>query len=308
MMQGDARATGFHLSAGWKLLDQWQGVGLRNSVLGVRLLQTYTQNKLRWFSLIDGDMYHGLTLPDVLTSRVMVVESLAVTEETAGFVVSIGWLALQVGTKAEAGDCSKRVGVTMTLLRKLQAWKKLMVESSKVHGEVARAEKMISFLDIWSRVLFIRVSMDEKLQDGETRYDECLPLFQQTIQLVGKLLLEPRPDVWMGIVTPLVFCALKCRDWDTRREALKLLKIFPYSKGRWSMANTALVIERMIQVESEGLIPGDVVPEASRIDPMRVEFLLGKPRIQTYYRRSHLSKNGSENTAKRDWESVIISY
>jgi hypothetical protein len=167
---------------------------------------------------------------------------------------------------------------------------------------------MISFLDIWSRVLFIRVSMDEKLQDGETRYDECLPLFQQTIQLVGKLLLEPRPDVWMGIVTPLVFCALKCRDWDTRREALKLLKIFPYSKGRWSMANTALVIERMIQVESEGLIPGDVVPEASRIDPMRVEFLLGKPRIQTYYRRSHLSKNGSENTAKRDWESVIISY
>ncbi|OQD80874.1 hypothetical protein PENANT_c031G07116 [Penicillium antarcticum] len=307
MIQGDARATSYHLGSGWRLLDQWQSVGLRNSALGTRLLQAFTQNKLRWFSLRDGDMYANLTLPEVMASRVPIVESIVDTEQTAGFVVGIGWLALQIRSRPEDGDSTKRVGVAVTLLKKLQSWKMLLVESCK-HGDVARAERMISFLDIWCRVLFIRISMDDKLEDGETRYDECLPLFQQTIQLAGKLLLDPRPDIWMGIVTPLVFCALKCRDWDTRHVALKLLKIVPYSKGKWSMANTAFVIERMIQVESEGFTQEDIIPETSRIDSIRVEFLLGNPKICIHYRCSNSNNEGKVYTEHQDWESVVMQY
>ncbi|KAJ5766541.1 uncharacterized protein N7511_004157 [Penicillium nucicola] len=307
MIQGDARATGYHLGSGWRLLDQWQSVGLRNSALGARLLQTFTQNKLRWFSLQDGDMYSDLTLPDLIASRLPIVESLAETEETVGFVVGIGWLALQVRSRPDAGDGAKRVGVAVTLLKKLQAWKDFLLESSQTHGEVARAEKMISLLDVWCQVLFIRVSTDGKLEDGETRYDRCLPLFQHTIQLAGKLLSEPRPDLWMGIVTPLVFCALKCRDWETRHEALKILNIVPYSKGKWSMANTGLVIARVIQVESEGFAQEDIIPEASRIDSMRVEFLLKGPQVCIYYCRSRL-KSEKERREKQDWESVVMPY
>jgi hypothetical protein len=53
----------------------------------------------------------------------------------------------------------------VTLLGKLQAWKNLIVESNKVHGDMARAEKMISSLDILSGVLLIRISTDEKLEE-----------------------------------------------------------------------------------------------------------------------------------------------
>jgi hypothetical protein len=53
-----------------------------------------------------------------------------------------------------------------SFFEKLQAWKNLIVESSKVHGNVARAEKMISVLDIWSGVRLIRISMDEKLEES----------------------------------------------------------------------------------------------------------------------------------------------
>jgi hypothetical protein len=49
MIQGDGQAAGYHLTSGWRLLDQWQNVGLNGSALGARLLQVFTQNKLRWF-------------------------------------------------------------------------------------------------------------------------------------------------------------------------------------------------------------------------------------------------------------------
>jgi hypothetical protein len=54
----------------------------------------------------------------------------------------------------------------MVFFEKLQAWKNLIVESNKVHGNVARAEKMISFLNIWSGVLLTRISTDEKLEES----------------------------------------------------------------------------------------------------------------------------------------------
>ena len=54
----------------------------------------------------------------------------------------------------------------MVFFEKLQAWKNLIMESNKVHGNVARAEKMISFLNIWSGVLLTRISTDEKLEES----------------------------------------------------------------------------------------------------------------------------------------------
>jgi hypothetical protein len=60
-------------------------------------------------------------------------------------------------------------------LGKLQAWKDLIVESNKVHGDVARAEKMIPFLDIWSGVLLIRISTDEKLEEWRQQEKAHLP-------------------------------------------------------------------------------------------------------------------------------------
>ena len=63
----------------------------------------------------------------------------------------------------------------MVFFEKLQAWKNLIVESNKIHGNVARAEKMISFLDTWSGVLLIRISTDEKLEESRQQEKTHLP-------------------------------------------------------------------------------------------------------------------------------------
>jgi hypothetical protein len=234
-------------------------------------------------------MYPDLTLPDLIACRFPIIETLESAEKTTGFIVAIGWLALQVKSRLEAGNSRRRKGIAVTLLKKLHAWRTHIVGLTNVHEDLSRAQNMMLFLDIWIKALFIRTATDERLADGETRYDGYLKLFQQTIQQAERLLLQAGPDIWMGIVTPLVFCTLKCRDWHIRRVALQLLKISLYSKGKWSVANTALVIERVIQMESEGLTPHHVIPEASRIDSLRVEFVPGKPRIQISCRLSHLT-------------------
>ncbi|GAD97689.1 conserved hypothetical protein [Paecilomyces variotii No. 5] len=183
-------------------------------------------------------------------------------EETAGFLVAIDWLALQIKSQAVPGTDSKRKGAAVRTWRKLRAWKCQIMESTKTHNDLSRADKMILLHEIWTAVLSIRISTDGRILDGETRYDVCLPHFRRVIQLAEKFLYHAGLDVWMGIVTPLVFCALKCRDWQLRQDVLRLLTIWPFSEGKWSISNTALVISRVIEIESDGLTPHDVIPYA----------------------------------------------
>ena len=311
MIQGDARAVTWHLGSGWRLLEYWQTINLHNSPLRARLLQTFMQTKLRWFSLADGDMYVDLTLPDVIVSRFSAIENLESAEESAGFITAIGWLALQIKTRPKSGNPTERHGVAVSLLRKLQAGRDRIQETMKSNQDqsVIRVKGMITFLDIWSKILLIRVLTDAKIDEGETRYDAYLPVFQDVIQMAEHLLLQPRLEIWMGIATPLVFCTLKCRDWDVRDRALKLLKIWPYTKEKWSMSNTALVVEQAVQKESGGFRPPESIPESCRIDSLRVEFLPGRPRIRISYRRAYLHRFKASSPAQsRAWENIILPY
>ncbi|KAJ5679778.1 hypothetical protein N7462_008022 [Penicillium macrosclerotiorum] len=309
MIQGDAQGSSYHLTSGLKLLDQWQGISSDKSALGALLLQTFTQNQLGWISLTNnGDAYPNMTLPDVIGGQFPVVKTLDSAEESIGFVVAIGWLSLQVKTQPEICHETKRKGIAVTLLDKLHAWTKQIEGLKGVQADRSQVKRLILFLKIWIEVLLIRISTDERLGEGETRYDDRLPSFQQVIQLSKELLSHANHEIWVWITTPLVFCALKCRHWHTRHEALRLLKIWPTSEGIWSMSNTALVISRMVQKESEGFGVQDTIPESSRIDSLRAEFLSGTPRVKVTYQRSQLQADTSSSRKQEGSEQVIIFY
>ena len=58
----------------------------------------------------------GVVVPDVIAGRFPVIDTLKSAEENSGFVVAIGWLALQVKSCREAEDAVNRIFVVVILL------------------------------------------------------------------------------------------------------------------------------------------------------------------------------------------------
>ncbi|KAK7903316.1 hypothetical protein LTR67_001334 [Exophiala xenobiotica] len=72
----------------------------------------------------------------------------------------------------------------------------------------------------------------------------------------------------LGIVHPLFFVACKCRDWQIRRRAIAQLKRAG-KEGVWEGPIMAVLARRIMELEEEGLPPGEVVPEAQRFHEIK---------------------------------------
>ena len=57
----------------------------------------------------------------------------------------------------------------------------------------------------------------------------------------------------MGVVPPLYFVALKCREPVVRRRAISLIKKAPERESIWKSLPTARIAERVLQLEETGL-------------------------------------------------------
>ena len=91
-----------------------------------------------------------------------------------------------------------------------------------------------------------------------------------------------------AVGTPLFFCGFYCRDWSTRREALRILKAlgerFKASDAIGFLPMKISALERIIDIESHGLQPGDVVPELARIQYVEFTGHPGSSDVRFSYR------------------------
>ncbi|KAA8642654.1 hypothetical protein EYZ11_004638 [Aspergillus tanneri] len=164
----------------------------------------------------------------------------------------------------------------------------------------------LAVLELWSEIIYIKAAADGLSGPSEMRFDAFHSHFHLAVERAQRLLLglsqSPLPtfSVGTGIIPPLFFCAFKCRDWWVRREALQLLRGWQRQEGIWSTPGTALVLERVSELESEGLCPGEQVPAAARIDSIRVDILPEDSTIRLWYRRLRLEGGGF-------WESELLS-
>jgi hypothetical protein len=72
----------------------------------------------------------------------------------------------------------------------------------------------------------------------------------------------------LGIVHPLFFVACKCRDRDLRRRAVAQLKRAG-KEGVWEGPIMAVLAQKIIELEEEGLSRGEAVPEENRFHEIR---------------------------------------
>ncbi|KAJ5368399.1 uncharacterized protein N7496_008159 [Penicillium cataractarum] len=253
--QGDARAGGCHLRAGYALLHEWQRVQMDKSPIGAVALESFYQVYLDWPPLMgtEADL-KDFSYPLQLATEYQMDVLIETPEEACGILLILGWLVLQMmpGPPTNMSVDS----APFSVLEKLQHWKSLILQRG--HNLSQARRDTIAILDIWSEVILIKGLTDNRLEEGETRYDDYSSHFQRTVQQ-GKKILAQRSlrSSWAasGTVAPLFFCAFKCRDWAIRREALDLLSGQSSEQGIWSISKTSLVLDRLIKIESEGYQP-----------------------------------------------------
>ncbi|KAJ5280248.1 hypothetical protein N7478_005620 [Penicillium angulare] len=305
--QGDARAGGYHLRAGYELLQQWQRVGMDNSPVGTVILGSFYQLHLDWPSLVEsGIAPKTYSYPVQLTAEYQSEALIETPEEACGALLILGWLALQMKPHRVTGSFESTPSAVLIRLRQ---WKGLILMGSDHSSQ--EKQDTIAILDVWCGVLLIKSLADDRLEEGEMRYDDYSSHFQRTIeQAKGLLARESLQNSWVrsGVVAPLFFCAFKCRDWTIRREALQLMSEWSGEQGVWSISKSYLVLGRLIRIESEGYESWERIPETARIDAVRVEFLPGETKVQFWYRRPVRLDQEDHPCHTWAWDYEIVSY
>ena len=164
-------------------------------------------------------------------------------------------------------------------------------------------QDLLTALRLWDQVACAMVAAalaDNKgaiFKPSHMKYDAVFVYFRRINQFGKKIVQSlirqnasiPILPVESAVGTPLFFCGYYCRDWATRREALRLLKvlveIFKGSDATEFLPAKMSALERIIDIESHGLQPGDVVPELARIQCVEFTGRPGSSNIRFSYRR-----------------------
>ncbi|KAL6231884.1 hypothetical protein BDW75DRAFT_247587 [Aspergillus navahoensis] len=290
LFQEDAQSAGRHLRSGLKLLEYLRDKD-RQTTASLAIAQAFAGLHLGWLSFstpedtLDGGAQHPSFPLSIAAS-----ELAADINEASGSLVSLARLVLPSspqGSSWGAGDPD-------ALLGELRGWRRQIKESAVVRQLYLshRDRNALTLLELWSEVLYIILNVETQPLPREAAYDAFFARFQRAVELAKILLaaastLEPLPifTVNIGIIAPLFFCGFKCRHWLVRKEALLLLRRWRRQEGIWSSNATARVLTRVIEIESEGLTPEEVIPEASRIESIHVDTSGPGSGLRLRYRR-----------------------
>ena len=303
-LQGDVCTASGHLRSGSKILQEWRDDELDKSHLGLELTQVFARMHLHWSTFAASDVtdladYQVLVVP----TSIRLEDPIESLEQASNLLVHIGLLVLNHHTHPLRPD------QRLDILCKLSQW------SSELKGTVSISTKsdriILAVLELWSDVIYIKATTDGLSGPTEMRFDTFHSHFYFAIKRTQQLLLDldqysrgllPTFSMGTGIIPPLFFCAFKCRDWLIRREALQLLRDCQHQEGIWNCPDAALILERVNDLESEGIHPGEVIPANARIDSVRVDILPEYSSIRLWYRRQCLEGIGSDS-----WESELLS-
>ncbi|PWY75413.1 hypothetical protein BO70DRAFT_340431 [Aspergillus heteromorphus CBS 117.55] len=301
-LQGDTHLACTHLRGGLKLLREWKTTDpIGYSTTGAVLMKVFARLQLQWSTFADEVFIeqddNRFNMPYMEINDLSMEDRIDSLDKAGNLLVSLGRLVLspRPPDSSPPGYCTVLDTKRMAILNKLQHWTSeldpLLTQPSPSLLPL-RDQTILTVLKLWSETIYIMAASENRLGGAESRFDAFHLHFGHAVALAKTLLISstaqsnmPSFSIGMGIIAPLFFCAFKCRDWYIRREALLLLRSCQRQEGLWTTPGAVLVLERLIEIESEGLLPGDLVPEAARIDSIHVNILPDDRKIGIWYRR-----------------------
>lgn len=106
--------------------------------------------------------------------------------------------------------------------------------------------------------LCCKMMVSNALSDGrEVYHDKFLPEFEQILALATEIapttIGRKRFSLDTGIVAPLYWVVLKCRDPEVRRRAIALLESLNSQEGAWVSSRLAVLGSQVMRLEEQGL-------------------------------------------------------
>ena len=142
------------------------------------------------------------------------------------------------------------------------------------------------------RMDFSRALVDETIWDDFSDEFKAIMLLGAEIvdtEKKSKDVRKAKFNLDTGVIFPLYFVAVKCRDFGLRWKAIALMRESERQEGVWNSVLTAKVAERLVTVEEESLKgrrpEADGVPREKRVVGVELRFDMEERRAFWKYRK-----------------------
>lgn len=174
------------------------------------------------------------------------------------------FLTLEPETKA--APSSSTIERREELLHQLEQWSSAIL-TPEVSEHKAVEKQKVMLLRLLHRYLHLKLEICFEAVNTQLAYDSQVPIFELLLQSADACqaalpLASISLDV--GIIQPLYFTAIKCRNHRLRRRALSMLWSNPHREGMWDATITALTAARIIQLEESESGTSSWIPEHAR--------------------------------------------
>lgn len=120
--------------------------------------------------------------------------------------------------------------------------------------------------------LHLRLTTALDSRNTEIIYDTHHATFSLLLSTATACLAHSIPSITLdiGVIQPLYYTAIRCRDPQLRRHALSLLWRIPHREGMWDTTIMSMVAARVIQLEEAESVELPVVPEWARFQAVYI--------------------------------------
>ncbi|KAJ5521011.1 hypothetical protein N7463_001464 [Penicillium fimorum] len=312
LFQGDVDAIRCHLQAGTKLLWEWRKKNSKSPVASV-LLHTFIQLHIHWASVTTLRDYIGGEYPyllELIHDNLDDISTYADEQSKATLLVIVQAWSIMLNDPVlldqMAGNLSQGFPWD-TPANKVHRFHTQVAECIVVHQKTACPTKLRAFMVIQIQVEMMKIVLASSTFSGsESEWDTLFPHFQTIADTAETLLarFDQLPDPLFcakeGFLSALMFCGLKCRDWTVRQKVLTICRKYNRQEGMFSTANAALLLQRIYDVESAGIPPGEKIPESSRIISL---LIVEHPNYSQFQPKTHIKYRDQDGNWYSEWLS-----
>ncbi|KAJ5592002.1 uncharacterized protein N7459_002371 [Penicillium hispanicum] len=327
LFQQDTEAAFCNLHSGYTLLEKWHQMGFNGNSSGPILLRAFADLHVHQVSFENPE--HWVTrkqksLGELVTSNQSICKFIDAYQRGSDLLAMLGWVIQancppELSTKLTGAFAEEVARVKLVhesddaVPNRMHLWKGYLRDFMRRYEDKLppRHRESLAVIEMWTEVMLVQIRVIESPAQREMVYDGCIWEFRRIVEL-GKIFLDadlpaPQFTAKLMIIPPLFLCAQKCRDWDTRQEVLHLLRSCRRREGILSSLGAAGMIQRLIEVESEGIMLGETIPPSRRIDQIRVDFLSDSCLIRLRYHRPPADGGHCDDASSNDgWESVVV--
>ncbi|OQD92557.1 hypothetical protein PENSOL_c040G07762 [Penicillium solitum] len=323
LFQGDLYSARRHLASGYKLFKEWD-VQQDKGATSLALTQAFSQMHVYWSFCSYSELFVKdsaqlnseyrispitTAAPSNITPLYSGIDQMDCVQKfstlVSGFILDYTTCGFDIGPASSIG---RGAAVVLTKLRLCRSHLlAVLVELDGLAPEDCDSLKVFSLL---IDVIEIKLAVAKNQPPDEMVYDDHLEQFQHITKL-ARTLADSATGLSDIVISPfsyrysvlptLLWSAAKCRDWQVRRDIFYIMYKRP-EDDYWASATT-VALKRLIDIESTGVKPGDIIPESARAYWVNVKIQSEGSRVELRYRRPPYLKHGSH-----EWEKNSINY